>query len=48
LALKHLNKEVEIENTLRYDEPPTWFSPAKLKSEAVLIQAGKYQEAEKI
>jgi len=48
LALKHLNKAVEIENTLRYDEPPTWFSPAKLNLGAVLIQAGKYTEAEKI
>lgn len=38
----------EIENTLRYDEPPIWFYPAKLNLGAVLLLSGKYSEAERI
>jgi len=48
LAIKHLENAVEIENTLRYDEPPTWFYPCKQNLGAVLIEAGKYEEAENI
>ena len=48
LAINHLEKAVEIENTLRYDEPPTWFYPCKQNLGAILIEAGKYEEAERI
>jgi tetratricopeptide (TPR) repeat protein len=48
LAIKHLSEGVELEKTLRYDEPPTWFYPVKQNLGAVLIEAGKYAEAEKI
>ncbi len=48
LAIEHLKKAVEIEYTLRYDEPPTWFYPCRQNLGAVLIEAGKYEEAEKV
>ncbi|MGD8306079.1 MAG: hypothetical protein PVF17_05450 [Ignavibacteria bacterium] len=48
LAIKHLKKAVGIENTLRYDEPPTWFYPCRQNLGAVLIEAGKYKEAEEV
>ena len=48
LAISHLRKSVELENQLRYDEPPTWFYPCRQNLGAVLIEAGKYEEAEKV
>ncbi|HEX9253368.1 MAG TPA: tetratricopeptide repeat protein, partial [Ignavibacteriaceae bacterium] len=47
-AIANLNKAVEIEDQLRYDEPPTWFYPCRQNLGAVLIEAGKYAEAEKV
>lgn len=47
-AINHLKKAVELEYTLRYDEPPTWFYPCSQNLGAVLIEAGKYAEAEKV
>jgi tetratricopeptide (TPR) repeat protein len=47
-AIAYLKKAVEYENQLRYDEPPTWFYPCRQNLGAVLIEAGKYEEAEKI
>jgi tetratricopeptide (TPR) repeat protein len=46
LAISHLKKSVELEDQLRYDEPPTWFYPCRQNLGAVLIEAGKYKEAE--
>lgn len=48
LALNHLRKAVELEDGLRYDEPPTWFYPCRHNLGAVLIEAGKYSEAQKV
>jgi tetratricopeptide (TPR) repeat protein len=48
VAIDHLKKAVEQEYTLRYDEPPTWFYPCSQNLGAVLIEAGKYAEAEKV
>ena len=48
LAIQHLKKAVDLEYTLRYDEPPTWFYPCSQNLGAVLIEAGKYEEAEKV
>jgi len=48
LAISYLKKSVELENQLRYDEPPTWFYPCRQYLGAVLIDAGKYAEAEKV
>ena len=47
-AIAHLKKAVEYEDQLRYDEPPTWFYPCRQNLGAVLIEAGKYEEAEKV
>ncbi len=46
LAISHLKKSVELEGQLRYDEPPTWFYPCRQNLGAVLIQAGRYNEAQ--
>jgi hypothetical protein len=48
LAISHLRKAVEFEDQLRYDEPPTWFYPCRQNLGAVLIEAGKYREAEMV
>ncbi|NUM62065.1 MAG: hypothetical protein HUU44_07930, partial [Ignavibacteriaceae bacterium] len=48
LAISHLKKAVEFEHSLVYDEPPTWFYPCRQNLGAVLIEAGKYEEAEKV
>src|SRR5690606_33701062 len=48
LAIEHLKKGVELEGTLRYDEPPTWFYPVRQNLDAVLIESGKFAEAEKV
>jgi tetratricopeptide (TPR) repeat protein len=47
-AISHLTKAVELEDQLRYDEPPTWFYPCRQNLGAILLEAGKYEEAEKI
>lgn len=47
-AISHLTKAVEYESQLRYDEPPTWFYPCRQNLGAVLLEAGKYAEAEKV
>jgi tetratricopeptide (TPR) repeat protein len=47
-AIAHLTKAVELEDQLRYDEPPTWFYPCRQNLGAVLIEAGRYEEAEKV
>jgi tetratricopeptide (TPR) repeat protein len=47
-AITHLQKAVELEDQLRYDEPPTWFYPCRQNLGAVLIEAGRYEEAQVI
>ena len=47
-AIAHLKKAVEYEYSLTYDEPPTWFYPCRQNLGAVLIEAGMFEEAEKI
>ena len=48
LSIEHLKNAARIEDALRYDEPPTWFYPTRNSLGAVLIDAGKYSEAQKI
>lgn len=48
LAIQHLKTAVDLEYTLRYDEPPTWFYPCSQNLGAVLIEAGMYEEAERV
>lgn len=47
-AISYLKKAVELEDQLRYDEPPTWFYPCRQNLGAVLIDAEKYAEAQKV
>jgi tetratricopeptide (TPR) repeat protein len=47
-AIAYLEKAVDYEYSLQYDEPPTWFYPCRQNLGAVLIEAGKFEEAEKI
>ncbi len=46
LAICSFKKAVELEEQLRYDEPPTWFYPCRQNLGAVLIEAGRYKDAQ--
>lgn len=45
-AVGHFQKAVEIQDTLRYDEPPDWYYPVRESLGAALLAAGKAEEAE--
>ncbi|MGQ0429079.1 MAG: hypothetical protein ACT4UQ_04020 [Gammaproteobacteria bacterium] len=45
-AIAALEQAVSIEDTLLYDEPPAWHSPARQALGAVLLTAGKPKAAE--
>jgi tetratricopeptide (TPR) repeat protein len=47
-AIAELTKGVEIEDTNTYDEPPDWVQPARHALGAVLLRAGRAEEAEKV
>jgi tetratricopeptide (TPR) repeat protein len=47
-AVAELTKAVEIEDTLRYIEPPDWIQPARHTLGAVLLAAGRTDDAEKV
>ncbi|MHC0440196.1 hypothetical protein [Flavobacterium sp. 3-210] len=47
-AISLLNEAIGIEDHLNYNEPPDWFFSVRHYLGAVLIKAGKYNEAEKI
>lgn len=42
-----LKEAVEIEDHLNYNEPPDWFFSVRHHLGAILLKAGKYEEAEK-
>ncbi|HWI56005.1 MAG TPA: hypothetical protein VNZ22_02175 [Bacillota bacterium] len=44
-AIQALREGVQIENTLRYNEPPDWIQPVRHTLGAVLLRAGKASEA---
>ena len=48
VAVDHLKKAVEIEDSLIYDEPPDWFFPVRHSLGAVLLEAGRPADAEKV
>src|SRR5690606_506717 len=48
LGVEQLIKVEELESMLRYDEPPTWLYSVSENKEAVLIEAGKFREAEEV
>ncbi|UII79308.1 M48 family metallopeptidase [Flagellimonas sp. CMM7] len=47
-AIKHLEKAVEFEDGLTYTEPAAWHIPTRQNLGAILMNAKKYEEAEKI
>lgn len=47
-AIKNYQKAVELEDNLNYNEPPDWFFSMRHPLGHVLLQAGKYREAEQV
>ncbi len=47
-AVIELRKAVELEDTLKYTEPPEWIQPVRHTLGAVLTGAGRFAEAEKV
>jgi tetratricopeptide (TPR) repeat protein len=47
-AIKLLTEAVSREDALNYDEPPDWFFSVRHHLGAVLVEAGKYDEAIKV
>jgi tetratricopeptide (TPR) repeat protein len=47
-GLEALRRAVDLEDRLRYDEPPDWIHPVRHALGAALLQAGKAQEAERV
>ncbi|MCI0446242.1 hypothetical protein L0152_23880 [bacterium] len=47
-AIKHLQAAVNIEDHLTYDEPPPWSNPTRHYLGAVLLEAKRPAEAEKV
>ncbi len=46
LALAHLERAVRLEDSLRYSEPPAWFTPPRHYLGTALLRAGRPLEAE--
>jgi tetratricopeptide (TPR) repeat protein len=47
-AIAHLKRGVAIEDSLIYSEPPDWPLPVRHSLGAVLLEAGRAAEAEKV
>lgn len=47
-AVSELRQGIEIEDRLRYMEPPEWIQPVRHTLGAILVHAGRYDEAEKV
>jgi tetratricopeptide (TPR) repeat protein len=47
-AAEHLNRGIELEEGLTYDEPPPWYYPVRQSLGAVLLKMGRAIEAEKV
>lgn len=47
-AVADLRKAIELEDALRYMEPPEWIQPVRHALGAFLTDAGRYEEAEKV
>lgn len=48
MAIERLRKAVELEDSLKYDEPEDWYIPARESLGAALILNGEPAEAEKV
>ena len=47
-AIEHLRRAVEIEDSLRYNEPADWNASSRLNLAAILLDAARYDEAEHV
>ena len=47
-AVSHWQKAVQIQDTLRYDEPSDWYYPVRESLGAALLAVGKPSEAEQV
>jgi tetratricopeptide (TPR) repeat protein len=47
-AVEHFQKGVQIEDALRYDEPPDWYIPARESLGRAFMTANQYDAAEKV
>ncbi len=47
-AVSELRRGIEIEDRLSYMEPPEWIQPVRHTLGAILVHAGRYDEAEKV
>ena len=47
-ALEHFRQAAQIEDGLRYDEPPDWYIPPRESLGRALMTANQYDEAEKV
>jgi len=47
-AVSHWQKAVEMQDALRYDEPPDWYYPVRESLGAALLAAGKPTDAEQV
>ncbi|REJ85667.1 MAG: hypothetical protein DWQ34_28405 [Planctomycetota bacterium] len=45
-AIAHLQRAVEIEDSLVYEEPQSWHAPTRLNLGAILLEAGRPADAE--
>jgi tetratricopeptide (TPR) repeat protein len=46
-SVKELHKAIELEDQLRYMEPPEWMQPVRHTLGAVLLSAGRHEQAER-
>ena len=47
-AISTLEEAVRMQDTLKYEEPPPWYFPVRQSLGAVLLSAGRTEEAEKV
>jgi tetratricopeptide (TPR) repeat protein len=47
-AIESLRKAIEIEDSLAYDEPPTWFLPVREMLGGALLKQGDFSAAEQV
>jgi tetratricopeptide (TPR) repeat protein len=47
-SIQEWRRAVELESTVRYDEPPAWFYPVRQSLAAALLRNGKANEAESV
>jgi len=47
-AVEHFRQAVELEDALKYNEPPDWFFSVRHHLGAALLEAGRYAEAQRV